>query len=240
MSVPLALRGKGLWTDSSMDRTSASGADDTGSSPVPFTILEFNIIMGIKGYNHSGKKKVVVAVNPDGSVERVFDYVKDAAAYYGCDRHSISRSCRLGKTAHGFKWFYEEDFRRIYMNCEFEKLKWTPDPNRDRWTNKFVKGHKAGNGFEKRSMESKQKTKDGQRERNLKRWERGGYEETSRRNCKPVICLTDGKEFPSVKQAAEYYGLPQASVSGAIHRVGSIHGLKLRLKSQYDSLKEVI
>ena len=52
------------------------------------------IIKGIKGYNHSGKKKVVVAVNPDGSVERVFDYVKDAAAYYGCDRHSSSRRCK--------------------------------------------------------------------------------------------------------------------------------------------------
>ena len=34
--------------------------------------------MGIKGYNHPGKKKVVVAVNPDGSVERVFDYIKPA------------------------------------------------------------------------------------------------------------------------------------------------------------------
>ena len=36
--------------------------------------------MGVKGYKHPGKKKVVVAVNPDGSVERVFDYIKDAAA----------------------------------------------------------------------------------------------------------------------------------------------------------------
>lgn len=223
-----------------MDRTSASGADDTGSSPVPFTILEFNIIMGIKGYKHPGKKKVVVAVNPDGSMERVFDYIKDAAAYYGCDRHSISRSCLRGTVAHGFKWFYEEDFRRIYMNCEFEKLKWTPDPDRDRWKYHLKKGHKAGNGFEKRSEENKHKAREGQRERNRKRHERGGYEETSRRNCKPVICLTDGKEFPSVKQAAEHYGLTQAAVSGAIHRVGSIRGLKLRLKSQYDRLKEVI
>lgn len=40
MSVPLALRGKGLWTDSSMDRISASGADDTGSNPVPFTTIK--------------------------------------------------------------------------------------------------------------------------------------------------------------------------------------------------------
>lgn len=191
--------------------------------------------MGIKGYKHPGKKKVVVAVNPDGRVERVFDYIKDAAAYYGCDRHSISRSCRKGITAHGFKWFYEEDFRRIYMNCELEKLQWTPDPNRDRWTYRFVKGHNAGNGFCRRSEQRKQKAIEDQRKRNHKRWEHGGYREPAKRLCKPVICLTDGKEFPSVKDAAEYYGLKLAAVSGAIHRVGTIHGLKIRLKSQYEN-----
>jgi hypothetical protein len=38
-----------------------------------------------------------------------------------------------------------------------------------------------------------------------------------------------------VKDAAEYYGLKRAAVSGAIHRVGTIHGLKIRLKSQYEN-----
>ena len=196
--------------------------------------------MGIKGYKHPGKKKVVVAVNPDGSVERVFEYIKDAAAYYKCDRHSITDSCRRGTVAHGFKWFYEEDFRRIYMNCEYEKLRWTPDPNRDRYTYQFLKGHKAGNGFHKRSEEKKQEARTDLQERNRKRWERGGYVEPSKRNCKPVICLTDGKEFPSVTEAARYYGFTQAALSGAIHRVGTIRGLKIRLKSQYENLKEVI
>ena len=40
MSVPLDLRVKGLWMDSSMDRISASGAGDAGSNPVPFTIFK--------------------------------------------------------------------------------------------------------------------------------------------------------------------------------------------------------
>ena len=127
--------------------------------------------MGIKGYKHPGKKKVVVAVNPDGSVERVFDFIKDAAAYYKCDRHSITNSCRRGTVAHGFKWFYEEDFRRIYMNCEYEKLRWTPDPNRDRWTYHFKKGHKAGNGIEKWSEQRLQKARDTMRSNCLRRKE---------------------------------------------------------------------
>lgn len=196
--------------------------------------------MGIKGYKHPGKKKVVVSVNPDGSVERVFDFIKDAAAYYGCDRHSITNSCRRGSVAHGFKWFYEEDFRQIYMSCEYEKLRWTPDPNRDRWKHHFKKGHKAGNGIESWNEERLEKARATMRNNCLQRKARGGYEESRKKLWKPVICLTDGKEFPSVKHAAEHYGLSPHAVSSAIHRVGSVHGLKIRLKSQLENLKEVI
>lgn len=196
--------------------------------------------MGIKGYNHPGKKKVVVAVNPDGSVERVFDYIKDAAAYYGCCRHSITDSCRRGNVAHGFKWFYEEDFRRIYMNCEFEKLQWTPDPNRDRWTYRFKKGHKFGNGYGNLSEEQKRNRGETVRSAMKRRKEHGGYEELAKKLHKPVVCLNDGKEFPSVKHASEYYGIPPNQISGAIHRVGKVRGLKIRLKSQLEGLKEVI
>ena len=43
-----------------------------------------------KGYKHPGKKRMVVAVNPDGSVAEVFEYIKDAVAKYGMDRHSLT------------------------------------------------------------------------------------------------------------------------------------------------------
>jgi len=39
--------------------------------------------MGIKGYKHPGKKSKVVAVNPDGTVAEVFEYIKDAVASMG-------------------------------------------------------------------------------------------------------------------------------------------------------------
>ena len=98
--------------------------------------------MGINGYKHPGKKSKVVAVNPDGTVAEVFEYIKDAVAKYGMDRHSITNSCRRGCICHGWKWFYAEDFSRIYMNCEYEKLRFTLDPNRDPVTYHFRKGHK--------------------------------------------------------------------------------------------------
>ena len=42
--------------------------------------------MEIKGYNHPGKKHSVVAVNPDGSVAGIFDFIQDATKKYGIDR----------------------------------------------------------------------------------------------------------------------------------------------------------
>lgn len=196
--------------------------------------------MGIKGYKHPGRKRVVVAVNPDGSVAEVFDYIKDAVAKYGMDRHSITKSCKHGSICHGWKWFYEEDFRRIYVNCEYEKLQFTLDPNRDPVTYRFVKGHKAGSGYTKLTEEQKRKKIGRTKEAMKRRKENGGYEESARKMWKPVVCLNDGLEFPSIKHASGHYGIPIAQISSAIHRVGSCKGLKFRLKSMLENIKKVI
>ena len=196
--------------------------------------------MGIKGYKHPGKKRKVVAVNPDGTVAEVFEYIKDAVAKYGMDRHSITNSCRRGCICHGWKWFYAEDFSRIYMNCEYEKLRFTLDPNRDPVTYHFRKGHKLGNGFKKRSADTSAKMKEVARRNCIRRIESGGYTESVKKLWKAVVCLNDGREFPSIKHASEYYGIPRHHISGAIHRVGSTRGLRIRLKSQLERVREVI
>lgn len=196
--------------------------------------------MGKKGYKHPGKKRMVVAVNPDGSVAEVFEYIKDAVAKYGMDRHSITNSCKRGSICHGWKWFYEEDFRRIYMNCEYEKLRFTLDPNRDPVTYRYIKGHKAGSGYARLTEKQKLKKTDHIRAAMKRRKENGGYEESKKKLWKPVVCLNDGKEFPSITHAAEYYGIQRHQISGAIHRIGKTRGLKIRLKSQLENIKEVI
>lgn len=196
--------------------------------------------MGIKGYKHPGKKRKVVAVNPDGTVAEVFEYIKDAVAKYGMDRHSITNSCRRGCICHGWKWFYEEDFSRIYMNCEYEKLRFTLDPNRDPVTYHFRKGHKAGSGYARLTEEQKQKKAAATRAAMKRRKESGGYLESAKKIWKPVICLNDGREFPSIKHASEYYGIPRNEISAAIHRVGAARGLRIRLKSQLERVREVI
>lgn len=191
--------------------------------------------MGIKGYKHPGKKRMVVAVNPDGSVAEVFEYIKDAVAKYGMDRHSITNSCKRGTICHGWKWFYEEDFRRIYMACEYEKLRFTLDPNRDPVTYHFRKGHKL-NAHARRSPETKKRCAEISRRNCLRRKETGGYDESKKKMWKPVICVDDGLEFPSIGHAAEHYGIPRHYISGAVHRVGKTGGKKFRLKSQWEKI----
>lgn len=196
--------------------------------------------MGIKGYKHPGRKHKVVAVNPDGSVAGVFEFIKDAVAKYGMDRHSITDSCRRGNICHGLKWFYEEDFRRIYMNCELDKLRFTLDPNRDPVTYQLKKGHRLGNGSGKWSEETRRKKSEVARRNCRRRVENGSYKECSRKLWKPVVCLDDGMQFPSVGHAAEYYGIPRHQISAAIHRVGKVKGLRIRLMSQLENVKEIL
>lgn len=196
--------------------------------------------MGVKGYNHPGRKHKVVAVNPDGSVAEVFEFIKDAVRKYGMDRHSITNSCRRGSICHGWKWFYEEDFRRIYMNCEYERLRFTLDPNRDPVTYQLKKGHKLGNGYERKSEETRKKMSDVARKNCLRRAADGRYKESARKNYKPVVCLTDGMEFPSIKHAAVFYNIPPGAISSCIHRIGTTRGLRIRLKSHLVNIKEVI
>lgn len=174
-----------------------------------------------------------MAVNPDGSVHATFEFIKDAAKLLKCDRHSITNSCRKGTVCHGYRWFYEEDFRNLYMNCELERIRWTPDPNRDRWTGKFLSGHRFGGGTW--DEERKKRSSETMRRTNRRRKEAGDYAASSAKCRKPCFCLDDGREFPSVGDAARFYGVPSNAVSGAIHRVGKVKGLRIRLKSQYEN-----
>lgn len=54
-------------------------------------------------------------------------------------------------------------------------------------------------------------------------------------NAKSVICLTDGKIFSSAKEAADFYGLKQGSLTTVCQqRTPSIFGLKFRYLKNYD------
>lgn len=171
--------------------------------------------MGIKGYKHPGRKRSVVAVNPDGSIAGYFEFIKDAVEKYGMDRHSITDSCKRGTICRGLRWWYEEEFREIYLRGEFEKLKYTLDPNRDRLTYHFKKGHKAGNGWDRCSEEKKAKRREIARERAFQMIREGHKNFGKPKMEKPVRCITTGKEYDSLKACSADTGIPSNQIGRA-------------------------
>ena len=171
--------------------------------------------MSEKGSKHPGKKRPVVAVNPDGSVAGYFERIKDAVEKYGMDRHSITDSCRRGTICRGLRWWYEEEFREIYLRGETDKLKYTLDPNRDRLTYHFKKGHKAGNGWDKCSEAKKKRRREIARERAFQMIREGHKNFGKPKMEKPVRCITTGKEYDSLKACSADTGIPSNQIGRA-------------------------
>lgn len=171
--------------------------------------------MGTKGYKHPGRKHSVVAVNPDGSIAGYFEFIKDAVDKYGMDRHSITDSCKRGTICRGLRWWYEEEFREIYLRGEFDKLKYTLDPNRDRLTYHFKKGHKFGNGWDRCSEEKKQKRRELARERAIQMIHEGHKNFGKPKMEKPVRCITTGKEYDSLKACSADTGIASNQIGRA-------------------------
>lgn len=181
--------------------------------------------MGKKGYRHPGRKHAVVAVKPDGSMGGFFEFIRDACLAYGMDRHSITDSCRRGTICHGFRWMYEEEYRKYFLYGRTDELAYTLDPNRDRVTYHFKKGHHIGSNMW--SEETKRQVYAKLSELSRKRaadpdsnWGKGN------RRRKPIRCVTNGRDYGSIKEAAAELGLRPAHISGAISRGGKVHGLQ--------------
>lgn len=179
--------------------------------------------MGKKGYKHPGRKHAVVAVKPDGSMGGFFEFIRDACTIYGMDRHSITNSCRRGTICFGFRWMYEEEYHKYWLQGRTHELAYQLDPERDRRTYRWKKGHSAGNGRDRMSAEIKERLSR-QSAETMTRLHREGRIPSP--PLKPVRCLTTGTDYPSVKAAAAATGLNPCHISGAIARDGKIHGLK--------------
>ncbi len=157
---------------------------------------------------HPYKKHAVVAVNPDGSVGGYFDSIKQAHDLYGMDRHSITDSCKVGSICRGFRWYYEEDFREIYLDKD--KLKYTLDPDRDRITYHFKKGHHHGNGWKNRSEESRTKFREEMKKVAIKNLSHPRFGKG--RPQKAVKNITTGEIYSSIKECSTKTGIPYPSV----------------------------
>lgn len=171
-----------------------------------------------------GKKSSVVAVNPDGSIAGYFEYIQDAVDKYGMDRHSITDSCKRGTICRGLRWWYEAEFREIYLRGDIDKLKYTLDPNRDRLTYHFKKGHKFGNGWDRCSEEKKEKRRELARKRAIQMIQEGTKNFAKPNREKAVRCITTGKEYDSLKDCSTATGIPSNQIGRAARLGVRTHG----------------
>ena len=199
--------------------------------------------MEVKKRQHSGKKHPVVAVNPNGKVAGIFDSIKDAVAIYGMDRHSITDSCKKGTLCRGLRWYYEEDFRKIYMDVE--KLKFTPYPDREQVSGRLVKGHKVNLGWKNWSEKSKESRRRFSRELckrliNDPNSNFGPNRKVLSNRCKKVICIDSGEIYNSVAECSRKTGLGVSALHASMRRMYKCGGKKFMFLSEYNEVQKRI
>ena len=56
------------------------------------------------------RKKSVVQLSADGSFIKKWDFISDAAKALNIDRGDITKRCKDGNKAKGFRWMYETEY----------------------------------------------------------------------------------------------------------------------------------
>ena len=87
-------------------------------------------------------EKSVVAVNPDGSMAGCFDSIKVAHEKYHLTRHLIVRSCRQGGLYRGYRWMFEDEYRKAWLEGRTADLAY----ERPAWQKPLQRGDHQGKG----------------------------------------------------------------------------------------------
>lgn len=164
-------------------------------------------------------RRPVVVINPDGTVKARYDSVAQCQRAFGVrDRHTVTKAAQGKFKCRGFRIMYEEDWSPL------GDYRYKPTQGRDIY-GRLTDGNVARAMARFVSPEARQRQRILSRELSLRmckdpnsKWGKPKY--------KPVLCLTTGEKFKSVKEAAEHYGMPRHYISGAIHRNGTTKNLK--------------
>lgn len=217
-------------------RTMARKANELGlkKDPVWYT----------KEYKQSVKHPVV-AVNPDGQVAGCFDTITNAAKACGAGKSAISWSCRKGSICKGLRWYYEEDFRKIYEEQRIDELKFTLNPNLDIKTGHFRKGHKLNVGRKYKATIGKESRSDFYREicRRLLNDPNSNFGPNRKglpSKSKKVICVDSGETFPSVAECSRQTGLTLSALYASIKRMTRCGGRKYMYYSVYEEINKKV
>lgn len=170
------------------------------------------------------RTKDIVAVDADGSMCGYFERIVDAARKYNLTAGKISDACKTGHLYYGLKWMYNDDYHKLWLEGRTHELAY----KRTKYTQPMKKGTSTFKPMSEWSEESRQKRKE--------QYRQTAYRLVHDPNCrfgkvivrKPVLCVTTGKEYPSIKAAAVDLGIPKNQISGALSRNGTVHGYKFK------------
>ena len=163
-----------------------------------------------------GRKVPVVAVNNNGGVAGYYSSIAEAARINGFSETAIHHAITSGGTSHRLKWMKEEDYRKVWQEGRTDELKYS---YRQMKSDRIRKGW---NGVsEKRRSERVANIR--RSKQRLVREHPEVMDNAVKAHRQPVMCVSTGECFDSIKAFADKYGLNRISVTGAIrngHRPG--------------------
>lgn len=170
-----------------------------------------------------GKKVPVVAVSNSGGVAGYYESIAEAARINGFSESSIHHAITSGGTSYRLKWMREEDYRSLWEEGRTEELKYS---YRQMESERIRKGWSSVSG-KKRAERAANISRS---RRKLVREHPEVMEKALKAHRQPVMCVSTGECFDSVKAFADAYGLNRISVSVALrkgHRTGGLTVMKI-------------
>lgn len=176
-----------------------------------------------------GRKVPVVAVNNSGCVAGYYSSIAEAARTNGFSESSIHHAITSGGISYRLKWMKEEDYRRMWEEGRTDELKYSC---------RRINSERA-----RRSWSCASESRRAERAANISRSKQRLVREhpevmdkTRKAHMQPVMCVSTGECFESIKAFADKYGLNRISVTVAIrngHRTGGFVVKKIT-KEEYE------
>lgn len=163
-------------------------------------------------------KHPLYALAPDGSIYARFASVSAAARHLHRTRVSIIRACTGRGLCCNMKLIYEDDY------IQWADYSYKPHRHRGK-RGQFLPGHRH---YATRSSHALQRLRDSSRATALRLARDPAIPFGKGSPLKPVICLTTGEQFSSIRSAAETFHIHPARLSSALSHGHLCHGLRFQ------------
>lgn len=176
-----------------------------------------------------GRKVPVVAVNNSGGVAGYYSSIAEAARVNGFSESAIHHAIASGGTSYRLRWMKEEDYRKIWEEGRTDELEYSC---------RRINSERARRSWSCAS-ESRRAEWAANISRSKQRLVREHPEVMNKiikAHMQPVMCVSTGECFESIKAFADKYGLNRISVTVAIrngHRTGGFVVKKIT-KEEYE------